>query len=298
MIEIDLLKFFDKSFSEIDELLHSKQSINNAEEEKEELTSVIKEKKKKSSVLVYLTAAALFIIVGFTGYKFYELIKSNLVTLPQQETENKEAQAPPTQPEEIPKDKSIITENTMNEEDIVIGTIEFVNENITPVPLVNTSLDNKSTVPLQDKTESKIAVADKEPQKPEPIKATYTLKLYYVNNQTLNSIKKKLQHYPDYKLKILGKNSKTKTKWFLYKPTKGTNQFIGSREVAFIRSFDSKEEAIAYAKRNNMPAIIVKKSEREISYDITINNFKSSNEAYNFIKNFNINSKHIGVEKS
>jgi len=41
--------------------------------------------------------------VGFTGYKFYELIKSNLVTLPQQETENKEAQAPPTQPEEIPR---------------------------------------------------------------------------------------------------------------------------------------------------------------------------------------------------
>lgn len=297
MVEINLLKFFDKSFSEIDELLHGKQQRNETEE-KEELTSVIKQKKKKSHALTYLILATLFIVISFSGYKFYELIKSNLVTVSNEGVKNSAKPGPPAQPKEAPKEENLIVEDTINGEDIVIGSIEFIDENITTASIDKALLDNNSEVSLQGNSKPKIEAKNEKPLKTEPIKTTYTLKLYYINDQTLDRIKKKLQSNPNKKLKILGKNSKTITKWFLYKPTKGTNQFIGSREVAFIKSFVSKNEAIEFAKRRNIPAIIVKKSEREISYDLTINNFSSRDEAFQFIKDFNINSKNIGIQES
>jgi hypothetical protein len=297
MVEINLLKFFDKSFSEIDELLHGKQQRNETEE-KEELTSVIKQKKKKSHALTYLILATLFIVISFSGYKFYELIKSNLVTVSNEGVKNSAKPGPPAQPKEAPKEENLIAEDTINGEDIVIGSIEFIDENITTASIDKALLDNNSEVSLQGNSKPKIEAKNEKPLKTEPIKTTYTLKLYYINDQTLDRIKKKLQSNPNKKLKILGKNSKTITKWFLYKPTKGTNQFIGSREVAFIKSFVSKNEAIEFAKRRNIPAIIVKKSEREISYDLTINNFSSRDEAFQFIKDFNINSKNIGIQES
>jgi hypothetical protein len=297
MVEINLLKFFDKSFSEIDELLHAKKELNGTEE-KEELTTVIKQKKKRAPALTYLILATFFVILSFTGYKFYELIKSNLVTVSHEEVKNNTKPAPPTKPRETPKEERSIVEDTINGEDIVIGSIEFIDENITTSSIDKALLDNNSKLSLQSEKEPKIETKNEKPLKTEPTKTTYTLKLYYVDSQILERIKKKLQANPDKKLKILGQNSKIITKWLLYKPTKGTNQFIGSREVSFIKSFNNKNEAIAYAKRRNIPAIIVKRSEREISYDLTINNFSSRDEAFQFIKDFNINSKNIGIGES
>lgn len=300
MIEIDLLKYFDKSFSEIDEILHSKKGIYEQEEEKDELTSVIKQKKKKSYALTYLTFAALFIIAGLTGYKFYNIIKQNLVTLtPHEEKTNKQT-IPPIKASEPTPEKETIPTYKLEGEDVVIGTIEFLGENLPPIAINNIKIKENTEVKLSrsPQTEIKSDIEKKESTKKEmPAISTYSVKLYYIDSNILENIKKKLQSHPDKKLSILGKNTKGITKWYLYKPTKGTKNFIGSREVAFIKSFNSKYDAINYAKKQNISAIIVKKSIGDISYDLTISGFNSIQDVLDFIKPFNIEKKSFHIQK-
>ncbi len=299
MIEIDLLKFFDKSFSEIDEILHRKKDVNEAIDEKEELTSIIKQKRKKSYIFVYLTLAALIVVIGFTGFKFYELIKYNLVTLPSEELKNNKNQiSTSSKPTEITPDENIVSDYTVKGEDIVIGTIEFVGENLPAISLNDTNNNVKKPESPRIAKNDNIDLQNKQLPKSTQIETTYSVKLYYVDPQILDNIKRKIQSYPGKKIKILGKNSKTKTIWNLYKPTKGTNKFIGSLEVTFIKSFNSKEEAIRFAKTKNIPAIIVKKSRNIISYDLMINNFSDRKEASEFISSFNIGRKNIRIQEN
>jgi hypothetical protein len=298
MIEIDLLKFFDKSFSEIDEILHRKEDVSEVIDEKEELTSIIKQRRKKTYIFTYLTIAALIVVIGFTGFKFYELIKYNLVTLPPEKVKNdKEQISTSNKPRETTPDVNLVPEYTVKGEDIVIGTIEFVGENLPAISLNDTNHVKKPEIPKITKNDN-IDLQNKEHPKSTQIETTYSVKLYYVDPQMLDNIKRKIQSYPDKQIKILGKNSEIKTIWNLYKPTKGTNKFIGSREVAFIKSFTSKEEAIRFAKTKNIPAIIVKKSRNIISYDLIISNFSDKQEASEFVSSFNINRKHIRIQEN
>lgn len=298
MIEIDLLKFFDKSFSEIDEILHRKQNFNEVFEEKEELSSIVKQK-KKSFILKYLTLTTIIIIISFTGYKFYELIKHNLVTIPPKKVKNEQEQPlTNTKSLEVTPHKNITPSYTVHGEDIVIGTIEFLGKNLPPLSIDNTTHNAKTKVPIVPKIENKDKEQQKQLSTTTPEKNLYNVKLYYIDNHVLEDIKRKLQSYPGIELKILGKNRGSDTKWDLYKPTKGTNKYIGSREVAFIKTFNNKNEAIRFAKSRNIPAIIVKKSDVKITYDLLISNFHSKEEALDFVKSFNISKENVGIQKN
>jgi hypothetical protein len=310
MIEIDLLKYFDKSFSEIDELLHNKIETQEDFNEKDELTTVIDKGKRKSALLKYLVFSVLIIVISFSGFKFYQLIKSNLKTIPQQESKiTTETNIIKSDESLQQKSENVDTKSkTDNNDVIVLGTIELLGENLPPLSTDNLSKEKDRQIPTKPTKNQNIEIPNREhknlesnaekenKETPEKrVNKNFYIKLYYIDTQALENIKNKLKSYSKKELKILGKNTKNIAQWYLYKPTKGTNYFIGNREVALIKTFNNKNEAIRFAKDNHIPAIIVKKSKNEISYDLIITGFDSKSEANEFIKPFKINKNKIRI---
>ncbi|MDY6821786.1 MAG: SPOR domain-containing protein [Deferribacterota bacterium] len=282
MIEIDLLKFIDKSYSEIDEILHKKGGYEEELEEKKEIKGAL-DKKSVFRPFKYASIILILCIVVFICFKFlYPRImdvfnNSKPTTREVAEVVNEKL----TEDTEVTQKLQDQLENKNNNE-IVVATIDFL-------------VDNLSEYVPSDSANDKVNI-DSEKVKEEVRKALYKVKLYYIKKADLDRINS-FASMNNLNVEKLGTNVNSYSVWSLYVPKKGTNKYIGEREVAFIKSFKNKKEAIDYAKNKGVNAIIVKESRKKYSYDVIVEGFNNKEDANDFINEFNIEREKIRIER-
>jgi hypothetical protein len=280
MIELNLLKFLDKSFSEISEILHSeKLDVTPKSEDLEEARpyEVAKRAKKKSRTAVFASSffiilLALIMMIFLSDYHKKEAVNKE---------EKKRAAT-----------INIVTENKSLDKAadiIVIGSIEFIDD----IPEIVKTNEQTNTL-KKDIVKTRVGRVT---SKPSPVKAINTCNATVLNidENTFYKIKKEIMQSDNLKVGVFKKHVKSSTVWEVYKPAKGTKKFIAGREVSLVKSFQKKESAINFAKKNVKPAVIKKEIKIYTTFDITINNFESQKDALDFLKKFNINRNKIKI---
>lgn len=288
MIEINLLKYLNKSFSEIYEIEHS--------------IEVQPQKKRKFSLFKIYLVSNFILLTGATIITFILILK---------EPENNEKVK--TVSENILLDNTN-KKDTLLSEYKVIGTIsiadnlstkgssEFVVDIKLPKNTPETTDKDKiikQTQTVQNINPDSKANVNKE-NTSKKIQDKKTDKQYYIIS---------IENIDDKTYKLLLKNAKGKnitiTKkwtvnnktWDVYVEENGTKVYIGGYEVKKIKTFKSKDEAILFAKKLSRKIIIKSNDDKIDYYNIEISNFNSVDEAKRYAKNINISVKVLKILK-
>lgn len=286
MIEINLLKYLDKSFSEIYEIEHSVQEQP--------------QKKKKISFLkLYIVTGSVLLLLAII-VTFYLIIHEK----PSQEANNISIQKLPM---------SDNYSNTINkkEEYKIIGTINVSDNeksnNLASKNNDNSKTDTKKIEKLND-TKNKDIVAT---EKTEPIlpkktdnsnnqkiknisSSIYVILIDNISDNELRILKSSIK---DKKISIINSLKKNEKIWELYIPASGTKTFIGQHEVKKIEEFRTKDDAIKYAKKLN-EKVFIKSKENIIRYHtVQISDFQNINEAKKYTEKITLKGKVLKILK-
>ncbi|UOD34357.1 hypothetical protein DSN97_09360 [Deferribacteraceae bacterium V6Fe1] len=290
MTEINLLKYLNKSFSEIYEIEHS--------------VEVQPQKKKKFSLFTIYLISGFILLIG-------AIVVTTMLIL----REPKKEEQANTFPENIILD-NVNKKDKIVSEYKIIGTIN-INDNISTREANKAATDVQATKSESKLTDNDKVIINKAVQPVKNVKAVSnakadekniskqiqnknTAKQYYVitiedvNEKTYNLLFKNAK----------GKNIKitkrwtinTKT-WDVYVQENGTKEYIGGHEVKKIKTFKSKDEAIIFAKKLSQKVIIKSKDAKINYFNIEISNFNSVDEAKIYARNINISGKVLKILK-
>ncbi|MBZ4671954.1 hypothetical protein LF845_04270 [Deferribacterales bacterium Es71-Z0220] len=290
MIEINLLKYLNKSFSEIYEIEHS--------------VEVQPHKKKKFSLFtIYLISGSILLIGA--------IIVTTMLILREPKGEEKVKTFP----------GNIIVDNTSKKDKAVseykvIGTIN-INDNISTNE-ANTAkthteatksepkttnkdkiINSKAVQPLQNvktapKAKPHVKNISEQKQDKNTTKPFYTISIENIDYKTYNLLLKNIKGKTIKITKRWTINTKT---WDVYVQENGTKEYIGGHEVKKIKTFKSKDEAIIFAKKLSQKVIIKSKDAKINYFNIEISNFNSVDEAKIYARNINISGKVLKILK-
>ncbi|MCX8083703.1 MAG: hypothetical protein N3C60_02150 [Calditerrivibrio sp.] len=297
MIRLNLLRFFDKSFSEIYQITHGEIQLQEEEEvleSTEQVESVPTPKKKVSRLLIYsLTGFSVLLIVSASvfGYFYYKMLQlKKEVEKKKQIVEQVNNKKPPVTK---PNDNVTSVDNDTAEfaEFKVIGEIVFIDEEKDKKKTV----DNISSVRKID-NDTKDKAIDK-PYLSSDTKSNYQLVIEDCYPGELDRIKAALK---DGKLSYSSKEVE-RLKMVVYKAYKYTDKsdvYIGNKPVLFLGYFYSKEEAVNFLRENSIKGVITSKQEEVIKYHVTVGSFSKEDEVYSFLAKLGLNNKKVFINKS
>ncbi|MGA1846475.1 hypothetical protein [Deferribacter abyssi] len=242
MTKINLLKYFDKSFSEIYQIEH----------EEIEKTSSKEVPKRVRNYLLTLSYLLVFILLLFAGYFTYKVFYSSKKTAKKNSTSIKMQ----VQPKQNKK-----TAKPQKGKYIKIAEIKILdktNYSITPKEDIN--LTRKKTTKHitnnYNSTKSSKIILKKE--KPKKITYYYKLTFYKVDSANFNKLKSLAKKY-NLKFKQLKKYKVIKSIWRVYVVSPGSTQYIAGKPVKYLKYFENKYEAIQFAKNNKLKKAVIKK---------------------------------------
>jgi len=290
MTEINLLKYLNKSFSEIYEIEHS--------------VEVQPQKKKKFSLFTIYLISGSVLLMG-------AILMTTLLIFNEPEREEKAKKV----------SENIVLDNVNKKDKIVseykvIGTINIIDNTSTKqsnptkvyvqkrksAPKItekenviknnaNPTVQNIKAVPKGKVDNKNIS---KEIQNKNKTKKYYIISIENIDEKSYNLL---LKNNKGKHIKITKKwtiNTKT---WDVYVQENGTKQYIGGVEVKKIRTFKSKDEAIIFAKKLSQK-IIIKSNDQKINYfNVEVSDFNSVDEAKTYAKNINIIGKVLKILK-
>jgi hypothetical protein len=282
--KINLLRYFDKSFSEIyqiehGEILHENDEVLDKDLEDNEHKAIntrLTSRKRYNLALYFLMGLVLLgLIAGsFVYYKVYTA----------KEELSKKQTLKQTQKQAIPMDNTAKTESNeaKDTEFKKIGEILFLEE--TPE---NTNQTSKAKG-ITDNQHKNIT-------KGENIKQSYTIIIEKVYEGELDNIKLSL---PEYKVN-LETHLKERTKMMVYKAYKYTDKsktYIGKKPVVYVGSFYDKTDAINFLRSLLQTGVITSKMEDVSVYEVKISGFKSEPEISSFVNKLNLKNKNVKIE--
>lgn len=278
MININLLKYLNKTFSEIYELEHI---IVTAEEKT----------KKISFTKIYIIFGTVLLL--FAIIVTYFLILNDVNQTYQTKESLKKRDNLSTK---IDK-----TEKSMEEIEGFkqIGSIQFKEESErkSEEKTAQGNLKIKEEEPLKIEKKSQ-TIKNEEPLKKvfTVAKPTnkYSIKIDNLSEEEYLSLKNRVKD----KLLKADKRVENIEKWQVFVEEKGGNKYIGQLEVKLEKEFTDKTSAIKFAKSLNKKVVVKKVAYDKKVYDIEIASFDSLEEAKNYIKNLDIKGKIIKLVKT
>lgn len=264
MIQINLLKYFDKSFSEIYQIEHGE-----IEEQKP--------KKSRSKVLLFFYALILCLLI-------VALVLTVKVFTNKEEKHNLKVKSKSVNKKNkgnINNKFDNISKNKENEKYVKIGELELLPNNKSKISskAINTGKDNKkfnnNNVAAKQSVEKKNKTASQKKSK----KLSFIIKrVDYSNLKRIKSVASK--HGKS--LVILRKYAIKTPVWLLYKIDSSSKKYIAGKPVVFLKQFVDKESAISYAKKYHLRAVIKKEYKEKVLYDIKISGFHNRKEIESF----------------
>jgi len=301
MININLLKYIDKSLSEIHQIEHFEFDDADDVKNKGLFQNIFQPK------YIYIAASFLiFLALAVFTYFLFAPTKTQTVE------------------HTVAKTEKIIGKNekekqTSDEEFKKIGSITFIENNISDRPLKTDGKQVESEGIKEDTGE--IAPNPQKTQKPikqqmtsQPEKkqtthskqhiqekktvdsVEYIIVINNINEKLINDIAKTAkQNGLQFNKKV--SSEKKGTLWKVYTPSESGKTRIGDVRVVLKGKFSSKKQAVNYAKK--IPGkVFVKKSFYSYNlYDITIEGFKQINDAKKFAKTINVGDNPIKITK-
>lgn len=292
MTDINLLKYLNLSHSEIYQIEHGDVTEDQSEQVTLQQQKQKKLGKKLPSYFLYLAGLILAIILGIILY--FSLFTEEEAAL----TTNINQKDNVT----IEKKPQLI----QNKEFKPIGTITFSKEQPKkpePQPIKKpTPKPVKPKKIVKPKPQKKM-VTPKPVPKPAPIKKSkpmvkvdhYVAYLDISRNELIKL--KKVVQQSNKKYIVDRTKLKKKTLWQLYKRDANGTKVIADRKVKFIKSFNTKDLAVNYAKKHNVPAIILSKKTEERFYFINVYPFTSKQDANKFKKRTTFIKKSVKIHK-
>lgn len=301
MININLLKYIDKSFSEIHQIEHFEFDAADDAKNKGLFQNIFQPK------YIYI-AASFLIFLALAVFTYFLFIPTKTQTVEHT----------------VAKTAKIIEKNekekqTSDEEFKKIGSITFIENNISDRSLKMDGEQVESEVIKEDT--SKIATNPQKTQKPIKQQVTsqpekkqttpskpniqgektvrsveYIIEINNINEKLISDIVKTAkQNGLHFNKKVSSK--KEETLWKVYTPSESGKTRIGDIRVELKEKFSSKEQAVNYAKKITGKVFIKKSVYSYNLYDITIEGFKQINEAKEFAKTINVGDNPIKITK-
>lgn len=280
MIEINLLKYLNKTFSEIYEIEH--QVIFDEEKPK-----------KISFSKIYIIFGTVLLVVAIIVTYF--LILNDVERTHQTKKSLKKIDNLSTKIDNT--EKSMVGIEGFKP----IGTIEFKKKTVS-----NNNKDKEEVI--MDKLETKLKQPEPISKKPELVRKEKLLTKTSQHQESVNKyaiVIEKLTEKEFFLLKNRIKNRSLKEnkivedieKWQVFVEKKGTNNFIGQLEVKLEKEFSDRDSAVNFAKSLDKKVVVKKDVYDKISYNIEIAYFDSVQEAKNYISSLGIKGKVIKLIK-
>ncbi|MGA1862283.1 hypothetical protein OWM07_05325 [Deferribacter thermophilus] len=258
-----MLKYFDKSFSEIYQIEHG--------ELKEDKSS----RSRPNFLLLFygLITLLLLLAIILTASYYLDKKKEKEVSKINNKVKKEENKLPEDKKSNIKYVKigeiEIIGNNDLNKfnEKKGIAKKEIAKANVKPV--VNTK---KVSVKTNNNNTSnkKLSIMVKR-----------------IDEDKLQNIKSILKG-TDKEIKIIKSYYIQNTVWELYRINPYSKKYIAGRPVTFVKKFKSKEEAVQYAKAKKINALIKKRNIKNKVYDVKILNFNDRKDIHEFKKRLGI----------
>jgi len=294
MIEINLLRYINKSFSEIHEYAHSEVALKVGREKKRFINPIF---------FIYFLAV---LVVSIAGYQLFQhnfyfnqlediFRVENIPILAGREDKI----VPDGKIKEI--DNTSIKEGL--DEFVKIGTIKFnkidyvgdgkqqkidieKKEKLTKETEAGIK-NNKVSIDKELTKKSEVKNVKEKKESPVVIAPSYQVVIFNILDRNLVKLEKKLAP-KNINHKVMSSRTHIRETWDLYKITPGSKKYIAGREVTFIKTFNDRYSAILYAKNNKFSTIIKKRKLKLIYYDIKVYPFDNQQLAKQFISNSKI----------
>lgn len=283
--KINLLRYFDKSFSEIYQIEHGEIPHEDEEAFDKSIESnehtAIKAKlntTKRYKLALYLLMGLVLLGLIAGGFVYYKVYTTK-------EKLNKKQALEETQKKVVPMDNTAKTKSNeaQDTEFKKIGEILFLEE-------------TQENINQKTKTKSEGIAGNEHKSTPqsENIKQLYTIIIEEVYEGELEKIKLFL---PEYKVN-LETHLKEKTKKVVYKAYKYTDKsktYIGNKPVVYVGSFYDKTEAVNFLRSLLQTGVITSKMEDVAVYEVKISGFKSESEISAFITKAKLKGKKVNI---
>ncbi|MEF3255893.1 MAG: hypothetical protein K6348_10120 [Deferribacterales bacterium] len=299
MLRLNLLRYFDKSFSQIYQIEHGEIAPESDDIVSEHETTDVVNEKTKSYNKKYLKIAAivmtfLFLITSGVAFFFYYKIKQLEKEIAQRQVQQKVNHEPKIKP--IPKDNQHgddINKDKINEEDIdfvKIGTIQFLEEN----PIDN---EEKKVANIKEENNKTVVKDTKKDHKNDTgvQNVIFQLVIDKIYQGEIDRLKKYLS---DFKVSYqsVSKGKEKLTVYKAYRYVNRSNVYLGDKPVELLAIFYNKEEAINFLRGILQKGVITSKVEEVEVYEIIISSFKSETEVSNFIEKTKLKDKKYEIK--
>lgn len=298
MTELNLLNYINLSQSEIYQIEH------------DEIEQTQENTESKSFSLVGINIPTTFLFAGIGVCLTLAIAVVIYFSLTQETPLNDNATT---------ADNAILDNATIPDKDasrftkefVTVGSISFKEEatetiekktppaKSKPKKAVNKKQQTKKQLKMPPvKTITLAANTKKSPQtKPVNIKSTPHYAVFDdISRQELIQLKKKVKQkrlsYSVAKTKL-----RTNKVWQLYRQDPAGKKRIADRSVIFIKNFNKKDSAVTYAKKHQIPAIIISKEIEERYYFINVYPFSSQKTAISFSKSTAFPKKSVRIIK-
>lgn len=304
MHKINLLRYFDKSFSEIYQIEHGEVAP-----EPEELTVVVEDatvpedvgkeynikKGKFLKIFVYIFSSLLvisFIVVGFVYYKIKSMEKEilNKNKLKQEVKKDNDSAKHNLIPKDNGNKKETDSEMSLGEsfnEFKQIGSIQFIED----VAEKNVSEINKQTDNVHQIKDDKI----KNKYNTKSNTNTFAIVIDEIYLEEINRLRKLIQEFNvSFQTNLKGKEKKTVYKAYRY--VEKSSIYLGEKPVELLAVFYNKDEAVSFLRTISQKGVITSKVEDTNIYEVIISTFKSEGDVSNFIEKANLKNKKYNVK--
>lgn len=301
MIRLNLLRFLDKSFSEIYQITHGEIQLVEEDESLEvapqEEKSIEKKPTRLVLILSLLLGVVLIISLSIGGYFYYKL-----KTLEKEIALKKKQMAMQSQSTTKPKpmDNKPKVEEPYNElaEFKSIGEIIFLDDKPTESKPIEKIQEGLPTSIKDNGTVLQTAQGKDNTSKTGEVKQyKYNLVIEDCYPGDIDRIKALLK---EFNLSYVSKE-KERVKIVVYKAYKYTDKsdiYVGNKPVLFLGYFYNKEEAVSFLRENSLKGVITSKMEEVVKYEVIITSFNSESEVSSFLVKSKLKNKKFRIDKS
>lgn len=278
MININLLKYFDKSFSEIYKIEHETEISDKKALLKNIFIALSTSKNVYLPILIFL-----LILFAYTSYNLWTTISKNNNRSQMNEKTNTAKESPTvkknvSEKEVIPVTIDNDTQEMKNTEQKTDTDIENTEKQRT-VAKKNDSLKNntKTNMPQPAIKQTKNENNKKERQN----KKSYVIIVKGLDKNEIDNMQKLSETYGVKISKTLNLQEK-KELWHVYTPDEHSNTLIGDIKVKIIATFKDKSKAVNFAENREGRFFIKKENVTYKEYNVKIEGFESINKAKQF----------------
>lgn len=308
MHRVNLLRYFDKSFSEIYQIEHG-EVVPEAEDltvvtgDEDAPEHIVKKqgisKSKFLKIFIYIISLLLVILSVIGGFVYYKIksIEKEIANKNKLKEEVKK-QSDSVKHEAVPKDNGNNKEDNLDglldeslKEFKQIGSIQFI-EDITVNKLSETDQQ------IDKKTDNVEPMRDEKIKKKNNVKSNenaFAIIIDEIYLEEINRLKKFISEFNvSFQTNLKGKEKKTLYKAYRYVEKSST--YLGEKPVELLAVFYNKDEAVSFLRTISQKGVITSKVEDTYIYEVTISTFKSEEDLSNFINKANLKNKKYSVK--